>query len=203
MADGKELEVKFYISDLPALEQKLVAVGAHLKQARVLEINLRFDTPGMELTRQGRALRLRHDVIDRLTYKGPGVAQEGVHARQEIEFSVSSFHAAKDFLLALGYGVSLVYEKYRTTYELNGMEITLDEMPYGNFVEIEGPVPADIQAASLQLGLDWERRIMVSYTVLFERLKQRLNLPFRDLVFETFQDNHITSSDLDVYPADQ
>jgi adenylate cyclase class 2 len=158
---------------------------------------------GLELTRQGRALRLRHDIIDRLTYKGPGFSQEGVHARQEIEFTVSSFQAASDFLQALGYQVSLMYEKYRTTYQLEDMEITLDEMPYGNFIEIEGPVPADIQDASHRLDLDWEQRILAAYTVLFERLKQRLNLPFRDLIFENFRDLKITPEDMDVLPADK
>ena len=202
MADGQELEVKYYITDLAALERRLVELGAHLQQARLLEINLRFDTPDLALTRQARALRLRHDVIDRLTYKGPGVSQEGVHARQEIEFSVSNFQAARDFLLALGYQVSLVYEKYRATYELEDMEIVLDEMPYGNFIEIEGPIPAHIQDLSRRLGLNWERRILASYMVLFEVLQQRRGLSFRDLIFENFKDLIITPSDLGVYPAD-
>ena len=200
---GQELEVKYYIDDLEALEQRLITSGAQLNQARILELNLRFDTPDLRLTRQGCALRLRHDVIDRLTYKGPSLAQEGVHARQEIEFSVGNFKAALDFLQALGYQVSLMYEKYRTTYEYEGNLITLDEMPYGSFIEIEGPEPARIQDASLRLGLDWERRILASYTLLFDRLKQHLDLPFRDLSFENFQNIHITPSEMGVYPADQ
>lgn len=43
-----------------------------------------------------------------------------------------------NLLQELGYVVSEVYEKYRTTYKLNVLQITLDEMPYGMFVEIEG-----------------------------------------------------------------
>ena len=31
-----------------------------------------------------------------------------------------------------------MYEKYREAFDLNDLEIVLDEMPYGNFVELEG-----------------------------------------------------------------
>jgi len=39
---------------------------------------------------------------------------------------------------ALGYAVYMMYEKYRTTFRLDNLEVVLDELPYGNFVEIEG-----------------------------------------------------------------
>ena len=55
------------------------------------------------------------------------------------KFEVSSFDNAKALLEALGYRVSVMYEKYRTTYDWGGCEVTLDEMPYGDFAEIEGP----------------------------------------------------------------
>ncbi len=51
-----ELEVKFYLADLPALEARLQALGARLSQARVHEINLRFDTPSLDLTAHGPGL---------------------------------------------------------------------------------------------------------------------------------------------------
>ena len=34
---------------------------------------------------------------------------------------------------SLGYVISMIYEKYRTTYELDGVLVTLDEMPCGDF----------------------------------------------------------------------
>jgi adenylate cyclase class IV len=54
----QELEVKFYLSDLPALRARLEAAGAQLFKPRVHEINLRFDTPSGDLTRGYRVLRL-------------------------------------------------------------------------------------------------------------------------------------------------
>lgn len=181
-----ELEVKFYLFDLAALQTRLVAAGAQLVQPRGHEINLRFDTPSGELTRGYRVLRLRQDSEARLTYKGPGELVDGVRARQELEFTVGSFATARKFLLALGYEVSVMYEKYRATYALGGVLVTLDEMPYGSFAEIEGPDGVSIRQAAAALDLDWDRRILDSYLMLFDRLRQRLGLPFRDLSFENF-----------------
>jgi len=199
----QELEVKFFIADLEAVERRLQALGARLLQPRLHEVNLRFDTPDGELSRQFRVLRLRQDDAARLTYKGPSEYQEGVRARQEIEFAVSDFGAAQRFLEALGYRVALMYEKYRTTYELEGVHITLDKMPYGNFVEIEGPDPASIRGINEQLGLDWEKRVPESYTMLFERLREALELPFKDLSFANFAGLDISMDVVDVIPADQ
>src|SRR3990172_1232689 len=136
---GTELEIKLYLNDLPAFRQRLEALGAKLVQLRVHEVNLRFDTPEGSLTRSLQVLRLRQDTAARLTYKGPGEDTGGVRARRELEFTVSDFEAARALLEALGYQVSLMYEKYRTTYDLDGVYVTLDEMPYGDFAEIEGP----------------------------------------------------------------
>ena len=198
-----ELEVKFYLADLPALETRLQALGARLAQARLHEVNLRFDTPARDLTQSYRVLRLRQDTAARMTYKGPGEIKDGARLRQEIEFSVSDFDSARDLLLALGYQVSLMYEKYRTTYTLDEVEVTLDQMPYGDFAEIEGPDPASIHRASERLGLDWERRGLESYTALFERLRTSLGLTFRDLAFDNFRDLKVTPTDLGLQPADR
>ena len=134
----QELEVKLYLENLPALKGKLERLGAELTEARLHEVNLRFDLRGGELTRSAQVLRLRQDTAARITYKGPGEMIAGVHARREIEFAVSDFESAQSLLETLGYQVSLMYEKYRTTYTLDGLQITLDEMPYGHFTEIEG-----------------------------------------------------------------
>lgn len=201
--NDQELEVKFYISDLPRLERRLQELGAELDSARVQEVNLRFDTAEGDLERASQVLRLRLDREARLTFKGPSQNQEGARLRTEIEFVVSSFDSARALLKALGYQVSMMYEKRRTTYRLDGVEVTLDEMPYGNFAEIEGPDSASIQAVNQRTGLDWERRVPVSYTSLFDQLRTRLGLSFRDLSFANFRDLTITPQDLGVQPADE
>jgi adenylate cyclase class 2 len=94
------------------------------------------------------------------------------------------------------------YEKYRAAYDLNDVEISLDELPYGTFVEVEGPDPAAIRSVAQALALDWEATIPASYTALFEQLRARLGLPFGDLCFENFRELSISPADLGVRPAD-
>jgi len=198
---GKELEVKFYVPDLPAFEKRLVGQGAALELPRVHEVNLRFDTPSEELGRTYRVLRLRQDNQARVTFKGPGIEKDGVQQRQELEFSVSDFAAAQAVFEALGYQVVVMYEKYRTTYALGDVLVVLDEMPYGNFIEIEGPAGESIQKAARQLGLNWERRNLESYVFMFERLRQAKGWTFRDLSFANFAGKAISPEDLGVQRA--
>jgi adenylate cyclase class 2 len=198
---GQELEVKFYIPDLPRFEKRLADLEAALEQPRVHEVNLRFDTPAEDLSRTYKVLRLRQDTQVRVTYKGPGIEQDGVQQRQELEFSVSDFATAQAVFEALGYQVVVMYEKYRTTYSWNGLEVVLDEMPYGNFVEIEGPDGESIQKAAKKLGLDWEKRILGSYVFLFEQLRQAKGWTFRDLSFANFAGKVVSEEDLGVQRA--
>lgn len=201
--DGQELEVKLYVARLEPVVQKLEALGGRLTHSRKLETNLRFDTPERDLSRSYQALRLRHYEVDRVTYKGPSEFVEGVRSRREIEFSVDNFDAARELFESLGFQVFFIYEKYRAAYEVNGVEVSVDELPYGKFIEIEGNDAGKIRAVAVKLGLNWEARISESYTALFENLRKRLDLPFRDLTFENFLGRQATHKDLGVRPADK
>jgi adenylate cyclase class 2 len=203
MANGEqELEVKFYVKSLLVFENRLSKLGAVLTQPRTHEINLRFDTPDQSLTRSNQVLRLRQDQEARLTYKGPGEVLGGVRARREIEFSVSDFKAAQSFLEALGYQVGFMYEKYRAQYDLGNVIVTLDEMPYGYFLELEGPDPESILLTSQRLSLRWGARILDSYTLLFERVRDNCGLTFRDLSFANFVGMQISPEMLNVIYSD-
>ncbi|GAB4409262.1 MAG: hypothetical protein Kow00106_02710 [Anaerolineae bacterium] len=186
MGDKDETEVKLYVGELAPLAERLQAVGAVLEHPRTYEHNIRYDTPGGDLSRQTIVLRLRRDTRVRLTYKGPAVISEGIMSRFEAEVTVDDFETMDGILRALGYVPFVIYEKYRTTYRLGEVEVVLDEMPFGNFCEIEGPRTA-IVAALETLGLAEHPRIGTSYLGMFAQLKQMLHLPFRDLTFANFE----------------
>src|SRR5262245_55854947 len=181
--NGQETEAKFLVLHLDKIISRLHELDAHLIQARVLETNIRFDLPDGSLTSNGRVLRLRKDTKARLTYKGAGQNRDGVLDRQEIEFVVENDTKARQFLEALGYQKSMYYEKYRATYEFENAQIMLDELPYGNFVEIEGETVEQIQAISARLHLDWSAAIPSSYTMLFEIIRKKLQLSFQGISF--------------------
>lgn len=202
LVSDKELEVKFHIADPAVLEQRLVVAGATLLHPRTHEFNLRFDSPNGSLSQAACMLRLRRDTSSHMTFKGPSTTLGGVLARQEIEFDVSNFTQAQKLIEALGFTSRFMYEKHRTTYGLNGLKVTLDEMPYGNFAEIEGTEPEPIQAAAQQLGLNWQQRLPETYISIFRRLKDLYGLRFTDLSFENFNGMEVSLQRAGIFPAD-
>jgi adenylate cyclase class 2 len=205
-AAGLETEAKFYVRDLNRVKLRLEELNARLIQARVLERNIRLDLPGAPLRAEGRVLRLRRDTTTKLTYKNASTNEQGVLSREEIEFEVEDFEKAKRFLEALGYQKLVYYEKYRTTYALDPFEasihVMLDELPYGNFVEIEGETVDAIRAIAGQLHLNWETAVPTSYHALFERVRRALNRPMQDLSFAEFEHINVEMRHLGVQAAD-
>jgi adenylate cyclase class 2 len=199
---SKELEVKFFLANKHKLQKTLKNLGASIVQARINEHNLRFDTTEGTLTSNKQVLRLRKDFANHLTYKGPNDIKTGVSIRTEIEVSVDDFDKTQNLLEALGYRVSMIYEKYRTVYRLSGALITIDEMPFGDFAEIESTDRANIENVCNQLELKWEHRSLESYAVLFKIVKKNLNLGFRDLTFENFVGVKVDASHFALFPAD-
>jgi len=192
----QEIEAKFFVRDLAVIEHRLQQLGAQRTAERVFERNLRFDTKDGALNRDRQALRLRQDANVVMTFKGPARAGESVSMREEIEFQVSDFYAARRFLEALGFTVSIIYEKYRTTYTLGGLEIVLNELPFGSFIEIEGPNAESIQRVAEELNLNWEARSSASYLALFFQLRAARKLSARNITFEELAGVSATTRDL-------
>lgn len=195
MPDYIETEIKLYLPDLDALAARLEREGARLAVPRLLERNVRYDRADKELYTRQAVLRLRQDTRVRLTYKedAPEALSGLGKTRTEIELEVADFDAMQAILDKLGYRPYLAYEKYRTTYTLDDAEITLDEMPFGNFVEIEGSQEA-IGRLLTRLELTDAPRFDVSYTLLFERVRAALGLTFPDLTFDNFRNIEVPFS---------
>ena len=181
----QEVEVKLHTPDLARVQGALEARGATLLKPRLFERNVRYDSADGALSAQGVVLRLRQDDSARLTFKADERVVDGISSRFEAEVEVSDFALTDVILQGLGYTVALVYEKYRTTYALEGAEVVLDELPFGNFTEIEGDA-ATIERVVGQLGLAGARRMGGSYVYIFSGLKRRLGLAARDCTFAAF-----------------
>jgi adenylate cyclase, class 2 len=188
-----EVEVKFYMPDLDAFRQRLVAAGAVLHKPRVYERNVRFDDVAGSLLARQQLLRLRQDTAVRLTFKGEaqGEGWSEAKVREELEVGVTDFDTAAALLERLGFRPQQVYEKYRETFQLDQVEVVLDELPFGNFVELEGEESA-IRAAAAALALDWQQRILANYLYLMAEVKRRYKLPFDDLTFDNFAGRNIS-----------
>lgn len=198
----QEIEGKWLVRDLKKLEARLLALGAFCVQERCYENNLRFDTQERQISKKLNVLRLRQDDDARLTFKGKLDMDNGVGRRAEIEFSVSDFELAKQFLEALDYSVVFRYEKYRTTYVVGSNHVMLDEMPYGDFIEIEGSSGEAVRVLSEQLKLDWDARAMTSYTGLFSTYCTNTGQEIRDLTFDDFVGVTVAPQELGLRIAD-
>ncbi len=192
-----ETEVKFFVPDHEVVREVLRAAGAVLGTPRRYERNVVYDTTDGRLERGGRLLRLRQDDRVRLTFKGSAAEDAAAEARirEEIEVHVSDFAAMDAILQKIGFEPRQVYEKYRETWHLGEVEAVLDTLPYGHFVELEGPEEA-IKAAAGRLGLDWSKRIRDTYLELMAQLKALYGLRFDDITFERFAGLNIDGAGL-------
>jgi adenylate cyclase class 2 len=200
----REIEAKFYLQDMNRIQARLRQLGARVIHDRTFEANLRFDLPDGGLGSEGRVLRLRRDSQSRLTYKGASDDHHGILSRVEIEFIVEDFEKAKLLLEALGYQTVFTYEKYRSTFALDGLHIMLDELPFGNFIEIEGQDMESIRALAGRLDLVWDAAIPAGYHVLYTRLcAARTHLDPAMLTFSALQGINVQPAELSIEAADR
>jgi len=195
--DNLEVEVKFFVSSLQAVRARLVEAGADLVAPRIYERNVRYDTSDEQLLKRLELLRLRQDSRVRLTFKGPAAEDEQSEAkvREEIEIEVSDYARMDLILRRLGFIPMQIYEKYRETYHWQGVEIVLDEMPFGEFVELEG-AEVNLMLVAAALGLDWGRRVTNNYLEMMEMCRRAFDLPFSDLTFADFERRPVDMSEL-------
>lgn len=192
-----EVEVKFLVSSLQTVRARLVEAGAELVAPRVYERNIRYDTSDEKLLQRLELLRLRQDMRVRLTFKGPAAEDELSEAkvREEIEVEIGDYEHMDLILRRLGFIPMQVYEKYRETYHWRGVEIVLDEMPFGEFVELEG-AEVNLMLVAAALGLDWGRRVTNNYLEMMEMCRRAYNLSFSDLTFADFERRPVDMSEL-------
>jgi adenylate cyclase, class 2 len=180
-----ETEVKFYVSNMDAVRSRIIALGAVFKN-RSFETNIRFEDAKKTLIQKKSLLRLRKDTKATLTFKAePPVKDSQFKVLQEFEVEVGDFDAMEHILKSLGFKNEQVYEKWRESYVVEDTLLCLDTMPYGDFLEIEGSKESIRQLAS-QIGLLWEKRILLNYLAIFDVIKRQLNLSFYDLTFGNF-----------------
>ena len=181
-----EIEVKFHITEIDDMCRKICAMGAD-SQGRNFENNIRYEDERHTLVRQKSLLRLRQDEKSTLTFKSsPQSTSTEFKIFNELEVEVSDFKTMSQILQQLGYQPEQKYEKWRETLILDRTSFFLDTMPYGSFLEIEGP-EKDIKYYASRLNLAWHKRILLNYLEIFEIIRKKQNLKFKDLTFKNFE----------------
>jgi adenylate cyclase class 2 len=151
---GTEIEKKYRVSpeEAASLRGRLRAAGAE-SRGEEFEENTLYAGPGLE--RGNRVLRLRRVRGGRsiFTFKESMAGAAGIKRRREDETAVADPEALAAILEALGYTPTAVYEKRRETWLVAGVEVVIDELPFGQFIEIEGAEELILEAErQLELG---------------------------------------------------
>ncbi len=107
-----------------------------------------------------------------------------VFERQELETEVKDPGLLADIFANLGFTKRFIMEKYRIDYEYKNTKISLDELPFGVFVEIEGK-PENIKSVAEELKLDLSNKIVATYWDLFEDYKKKTGQKGENIVFPT------------------
>ena len=121
-------------------------------------------------------LRLRKtDAKATLTYKEKTTYDGDFKHQTEFETVVSDVDEMESIIEKLGYTLAIVYEKHRKAWHFGPVEVVLDELPFGYFMEIEGEM-ADITEAEELLevaDLEVESRGYPSMTMRLGKLTKR------------------------------
>jgi adenylate cyclase class 2 len=181
----REIEVKIVIEDPDEAAARIEALGGKPAGPREFEDNRLFDLPGGSLVGQGKMLRVR-TVGERcvVTVKAPAEdpRADRYKVKREIETEVSDAAEFAALLGVAGFEPTWRYQKYRRSYELEGTTVVVDELPFGNYLEIEGP-PDRIDRVAEKLGLSSDDYEIGSYRELHERICGKSGVPLGPLVF--------------------
>ena len=144
-----EIEKKYRLT-----ADEWVAVRAALDQAGAenlgshLEENVIYG--GGVLDGFNGILRVRRtDTMTTFTLKQRIEDHFDVKQQIENETQVANGEALDKILAGLGFRPRLIYEKNRETWRFRRVEIVLDELPFGCYMEIEGSIAAIEEAESL------------------------------------------------------
>lgn len=157
--------------------------AAILVRSKHLEKSIIYEDSRGGLQKQDKLLRLKDH--NQLMLKIPTILSgEGkFKTRKQIKIEISKGDV-RELLLELGYKELFRYEKWREVWELDGMRICLDEVPFlGNVVEIEGDEDSIEKMAHL-LEMGALKTSNISYVKLFWAYAEAQELKAKQMTFD-------------------
>lgn len=178
MKEYIEKEIKLKIDDVEKVLNTLKQHGAKF-EGGALERTIRFDNENKDYEKAGKFFRVRSGFKNTVTLKEKiAGGDKNVRARKETEFEVEDIDKMAYIFNVLGLNYSMTMEKYRQHWNYGGCDVTLDELPFGVFMEIEGEENA-ISEVCKNLGLDESKKILVTYWELWAEVSNK-----KDIIFE-------------------
>ncbi len=151
-----EIEAKFTNIDSENIRERLVNLGAELKQPTRLMRRKNYDYPDGRLKKIGGWIRLR-DETNKVTLAYKQLNDRTLHGTKEISVMVEDFNQTANFLTVIGLKMKSYQETRRESWLLERTEIEIDTWPWiPSFVEIEGKDEQTVKNVANRLGFNWE-----------------------------------------------
>jgi adenylate cyclase class 2 len=179
--DHIEKEIKVRVKDIGRVNKLLKKHGAKY-QGKSFQKTVRFDTPNLDHEKRGTFLRVRSGHGNTVTMKKKIKSSGDLFERIEIETEVKDIEKLRAIFNELGLTKEFIMEKHRANWLFNNTMVSIDELPFGFFVEIEGEEP-NISNTTNLLGLDAEQKITVTYWDIFEDYKKEQDIEGEHIVF--------------------
>ena len=179
-----ETELKYFVSDFAPILERIERLGLSCTHW-YFEENLVLDTADGQLRCRDVLLRIRKGQGGKITLKLPVAgADSSCKQRQEIESGVDGPDQIRVILSHLGFRPWFRYEKFRRICRHGQTRICLDILPFGSFVELEGPQES-FHGIAHELGLDADQSTALNYHELHQEYRREHGLEAApDFVFE-------------------
>ena len=163
----EEIEIKFAIKETKTITEKLRKLGFRIAVGRHREKNYLFDDPSGNLQKAGKLLRVRKTPSGQtVTYKGPIATASKLKHREEIECRIEDADVLIRIFQEVGFTIRTEYSKYRTVFEKDNFNISLDETEAGSYLEVEGPSDEAITSLGEKLGYSEKDFVRRTYAEL-------------------------------------
>lgn len=174
-----EIEVKFISVDVEDIRSRLRALGATLEKPMRLMRRVTFDNDFMQDGKDG-FLRVR-DEGDKVTMTYKQFDSESLSGTKEIETIVGDFDATVGILNSAGVIGSSNQESRRESWQLDGVEVVIDEWPWIEpYIEVEGPDEDSVTKLAELLGFEMEDGLYGGVDVVYK--KQYPNMSVRGVI---------------------
>lgn len=180
-----EIEVKFKLdqNNIVEIKKRLVALG-YLSTGREFHRTYSPFKPDYSCAKSGIFMRTRIEGSRHtMTVKVKSEQDTKYVKREEIEMEIEDAEKGAKMFQALGFSLVRIFERYRENWkhsDHNKSIISIDELPIGTYLEIEG-TPTDIEFMIKEFNLHPDKRITVSYWALYE---QSTGMKSGDMVFK-------------------
>lgn len=186
MIKKTEKQVKFKINNFEQISKALLDIEA-IFIGGFMERTIRYDTLDLYYSNKGIFIRTKQGIKNVLTVKEvPKKMNNKTLERTLVEVEVDDINNVDYILKKIGLTNKFVMEKYRLYYYYKKCFISIDELPFGVYLEIKGS-DKDIKKLCKKLEINENELIKVTYWDLYYKFYKGSNAN-DDIVFSN---NHI------------